>query len=343
MTEISVILPCFNVSKYLDRCMESLVAQTIGVEKLEIILVDDASTDDTWDIIRRWESIYPDNVIAVHCDINGRLGKARNIGLSYVSCGYVAFVDSDDWIEPTYFEKLYSSSKEYNCDMVCCSYRRDFSDTLTYFDDLKTGKDDRFILFNEDYKRREASILASIPFYAWGKLIRRDFLIKNELYFPERLAYEDNIWGPLLPFCADGVYFLEEALYHYYVNSNSLVLKKDADYHVDLLTVHLKLWDEYLIRGLYPKYKDEIEYNFLYTCALGFIKILANRYEHPSFSQYMLMRSIVLEKIPDYRSNRYIKNGDIKEFHLALIEMLYKNIDRKSFYDMLEAVKKSGM
>ncbi len=343
MKKISVIIPCYNVSGFLDRCMISVTRQTFDIADLEIILIDDASTDDTWDKIQIWEKRFSENVIAVHCDKNGGLGRARNTGLSYASSEWVCFLDSDDYLEFSYFEKLYTIAVREECDVVCCRFRREFSSELTMFEKTATGNEDCFLVLDTPDRIRQVSVLASIPMYAPMKLIKRNLLMDNSLFFPERLAYEDNLWASLLPYYAKRVYILEEALYHYYVNEGSLVLKKDADYHVDLLTVHMKLWDEYLIRGLYPEYKDEIEYNFLYTCFLGFLKILANRFEHPDYSQYLLMKYMVLQRIPDFRSNRYIKNGDIKEFHLALIEMLDRDVDKKGFEDILEAIRRSGM
>ena len=106
MAEISIIIPCYNVEKYLMRCFLSLKNQTIGIENLELIFVDDASTDDTWDIIQKIENKYSQNVIAVHCDENGRQGRARNIGMTYATAEYIGFVDSDDWVEPNMFEIL---------------------------------------------------------------------------------------------------------------------------------------------------------------------------------------------------------------------------------------------
>ena len=79
MKKLSVIVPCYNVEQYIDRCMESLVNQTLDKSEYEIILVDDASEDSTWEHIESWEKQYPELVIAVHCDENGKMGRARNI------------------------------------------------------------------------------------------------------------------------------------------------------------------------------------------------------------------------------------------------------------------------
>ncbi len=79
--KISVIIPCYNVGNYIDRCMASIAVQTLGVENLEIIFIDDASTDDTWERLQRWEKRFPDNILLIHSDVNGKPGAARNIGL----------------------------------------------------------------------------------------------------------------------------------------------------------------------------------------------------------------------------------------------------------------------
>ena len=109
---ISIIIPCFNTAEYLPQCMESLEKQTIGFDKLQFIFVDDASTDDnkTWNCIVQFEHIHPNEVIAVHLDENRAQGGAKNIGISYAEAEYIGFVDSDDWIEPDMYQKLYELS-----------------------------------------------------------------------------------------------------------------------------------------------------------------------------------------------------------------------------------------
>ncbi len=341
--KISIILPCYNVSKYLDRCMTSIVDQTLGFDNLEIILVDDCSTDDTWEKINEWEQKYSENIIAVHLDVNSRQGKARNVGLSYASGNWIGFVDSDDWIEPTYFEKLLAAAKENDADIAYCRLGRDKSQELSYFEDTSLEEKSRLLVMDTDEKQKMFAFGASISFPPHSKLFKKSFLIDNELFFPENLAYEDCCWGSLIYYYAKRVYILEEKLYHYFVNDTSTVMVKNADYHVDMLTVHIKLWDEYLARGLYPKYKDEIEYNFLYTCYLGFIKVLALRYAEPSFSQFKLLKQIVLERIPDWKDNIYIKNKDIIPLHLEIIKLLDTDVDKGSFFKLMDAVKASGM
>ena len=103
---ISVIIPCYNVEKYIDRCLTSLERQTVGMNSLEIICLDDKSADGTLDKLHEWEKKYPDNICIVELPDNGRQGRARNIGLEYATCEWVAFIDSDDWWNLTILRSL---------------------------------------------------------------------------------------------------------------------------------------------------------------------------------------------------------------------------------------------
>lgn len=104
--KISVIVPCYNCAEYVSNCINSILNQTIGFENIELLLIDDASTDNTSDILKKYEERYPDNIGVILCEKNGRQGTARNIGLQYASGEYVSFVDSDDWIRSDMYERL---------------------------------------------------------------------------------------------------------------------------------------------------------------------------------------------------------------------------------------------
>lgn len=102
---ISAIIPCYNVEKYIDRCLSSVVQQSIGMEHMQIILVNDASTDNTLEKLLLWETRYSDNILVITYEQNIRQGGARNIGLNYATGDYIGFVDSDDWIEPDMYDR----------------------------------------------------------------------------------------------------------------------------------------------------------------------------------------------------------------------------------------------
>ncbi|MDO4303337.1 MAG: glycosyltransferase family 2 protein [Bacillota bacterium] len=335
MADISIIIPCYNAAPYIDRCLTSVINQTLPLHFLQIICVDDASTDDTWQHLQHWEQSYPDNITLVHCETNGMLGTARNIGMQYVDTPWVSFIDADDWIEPNYYEKMFSIALQCDCDMVSCQMERDPSPDLTYLTHTETGKDSGLIVISNTIQRRSYFISASTNNSAWGKLIRTDILKNNDIYFPNHLAYEDNYWAPLLYLSVNRIYLLEEKLYHYYVNPKSITLTKDADYHIDLLTVNIMKWQELKKRNLFKDYKSELEYNFIDSCYFSFVRILVLRYQIPSYSLFQLCKNIVLEHIPDYHTNPYATNMT-KDFYKLVLEALETPISKSEFYDLVK-------
>ena len=124
MKEISLIVPCYNAIKYIDHFMEALEAQTIGINQLEVIFVDDASTDATFQKLCEWEQRYPESIMVVHCEKNGKQGAARNIGIEYASAEYLAYADIDDVMDPCMYEKLLIAAKQQECDLVVCRSKK---------------------------------------------------------------------------------------------------------------------------------------------------------------------------------------------------------------------------
>ena len=342
MPKISVIVPCYNVEKYIDRCLQSMTVQSFGLENLEIICIDDASTDGTWQKLQEWEKRYPEHVMVVHCDVNGKQGTCRNIGLHYSSAPYVSFVDADDWLERDYFEKLYAPVVLEDYDVVACSYQRDSSEGLTYFEQRETGKESRGLMIDSVDKRKTFFNLYSCGHPVWGKIIKKQLLEENEVDFPEQITYEDAYFEALLHFYVNRLYLVEEQLYHYYVNPSSTILQKNADYHVDWLTVQLVKWRTWEQRGLLQDYREELEYEFLWSCYLGFLKLLAFRYETPSYPLFQLAREITLRFIPDYRQNKYAEDG-FTEFQQLLLQTLYLPIDKIQFAQIMDLVKRHGV
>ena len=116
MAKISIIVPVYNVSKYLKRSLDSLINQTL--KDLEIIIVNDGSTDNSLDICQEYASL--DNRIKVISKENGGLSSARNYGLRYVTSDYVAFIDSDDYVALDMFETMYGELQNNICDTIFC-------------------------------------------------------------------------------------------------------------------------------------------------------------------------------------------------------------------------------
>lgn len=337
MRKISVIIPCYNVASYIDRCMTSIVMQTIGMDSLEIICIDDASTDDTWNCLQKWEQCYPDHILLVRQEVNRRQGSARNFGLSISSAGWIAYVDADDWLEPDYLEQLYTSVVQTTCDVAVCGWRSDRSDSLVYFGQgLESQK--QYVTVDTKELTKHIFINKSLSIAAWGKLIRRDFLVDHGIFFPEGLTYEDEYWMPLLHIYAVNICFVNKPLYHYFVNDGSVLHSENMDYQMDWLTVQSMKWTDYCRRGILREYREEMEYDLLYSTVNLLGRIIYD-HDRQSFSYFRLLGEFVRKCVPDYRKNSYMER--FSEGQHMFFNMLYSSPDRALFQYFVEKMRNS--
>lgn len=166
--KVSVIVPCYNAEAYIDRCMRSLVRQTLGMKKIELILVDDASGDGTVDKLKIWERRFPESIAIICCEENGRQGRARNIGMEYVTAPYVCFVDADDWVEPEMLEDMLHVMEKTEVDVVIGQAGRDRGDgTFLFTLDVFENQRNQVVKVDSVSARKER-ILYGMGAGIWG-------------------------------------------------------------------------------------------------------------------------------------------------------------------------------
>lgn len=321
MAIISVIIPCYNVEKYVKRCFESLENQTIGIENMELIFVDDASTDNTWNIIQQFENMYPDNIIAIHCDENGRQGKARNIGMTYATAEYIGFVDSDDWVEPDMYEILLREMMDNNRDIVYCKFFRDDGSKPK---EHKLDKKVANLLVDTCEKRKEFICSNCLGYGVWDKIYKKNFLIDNNIFFPENVAYEDIFFSVLYYMYAERIAIVNYELYHYFVNSESTVLKKNVGYHDDILMVLKLRVDEYKRRKLLSQYREEIELDILLSGFLAALKVMFLRYDSIPYEMYTELCDYINAEFPKACDNIYIGRYIPEKYRILLPLLKHK-------------------
>ena len=112
MKKVSVIIPCYNVEIFIDRAVTSMLKQTIGFDNIEVIMVNDCSTDNTLQKLKEYEAKYPDSIMLISLEQNVKQGAARNIAVQYATGEYVCYMDADDYLVPKALEKLYRAAKE---------------------------------------------------------------------------------------------------------------------------------------------------------------------------------------------------------------------------------------
>lgn len=329
MPLISVIIPCYNVEAYIDRCMETVVNQTIGVEQLEIILVNDASTDNTLNRIQEWEKRFPDNIIVVTYENNICQGGARNIGIKYASADYIGFVDADDWIEKDMYEVLYEPLKNQKYDVVrgkfvCEAFPGEADVNIAGQEDhiFTFDKAGEFYLYKvEDEQKGIAGEFGSIC----TAIFRKNIIIDNNIWFPEGLRYEDNYWDSILRLYIGSMYLLDKIIYHYFINIQSTVRLKNAKYHFDRFAIETSIIEEYIKRGAFSNYRDELEKTFMERFYFNTVHIIFTRFDYIP-DVFVFMKQKILQYFPDYKKNPYYEKWDGIE--LLLLDLLEMDIER---------------
>ena len=331
---ISVIIPCYNVEKFIDRCFDSIVNQTIGMDKLEIIMIDDASGDGTWNKLAEYEKKYPDDVMIIHLDQNSRQGTARNIGIKYSSCDYVTFVDSDDWIEPNMLEVLYSEILDDTVDFSMCLYGMDRGNAKFQ---TKSVLPKRYLIDN-DQKRKVFITCMSIGTSPCAKLFRKSFLTDNNIEFAEGISYEDHPFILLTYLCAVKFSIIEECLYHYYVNEQSTVNMLNSKRHYDIVASDIISWDKCQTRGFVDKYQNELEYYFLQVGFLAPLRHLLNRFSKVPMDLFLKIKESTLDRVPNYTGNPYLEEY-MTPINKILLELLEADVNEQELTQILEAVE----
>ena len=217
---LSIIVPVYNMTAEgkLEYCLNSLIDQTLK-DKYEIIAVDDASTDNSLEILKEFEKRYPDKMRIISYPDNRHQGGAKNEGIKASTGEWIGFVDSDDWISPDYYEKLITRGEETGADIVGCCY------SLVYEHTMEVGKPVRPDLtditgdFTKEKRKKFLNNLSSMV----TKVYRASLIKDNNLFFPEKIFYEDNAAGPVWAMYYKHFEYVDEPLYYYYQHGTSTV------------------------------------------------------------------------------------------------------------------------
>lgn len=286
---VSIIVPVYNVEKYLEKCLESLISQTW--KNLQIIVVNDGSTDSSAEIIS--EYIKKDRRIEAYEKENGGLSDARNFGLQYVKGQYVEFVDSDDYLEVTAIEQLVTTAVNTNADIIESAYYQDFGN----YKKLKTIS-----------HHMENGYLAFGCTSACNKLYSVSLLINSKVSFLKGIIYEDvNFNAKLTPFVKNKA-FVDIPLYNYVQRAGSIC----HNYDMKIKEMHNSLGNIktfYESNGFFETYKEGLEYLFIKEL-YGSSFVRARHIKDKQLRKKVLKdnREFLEQNFPHYTRNLYLRN-----------------------------------
>lgn len=246
---VSVIVPVYNVEKYLARCIDSILNQTL--KNIEIILVNDGSTDSSPVICDGYKNKY-ENIKVIHKE-NNRVSAARNDGIKVAKGKYIGFVDSDDWIESEMFESMYKVAEDTKSDFAMCDFKKiGIGNEYIVSQPIREGYYDRNMIEKELFSCM--IMFENIEFPPTISnctcLFRRELLLNNDIYYDEDIHYcEDSIFGSKVMYHANSFYYMKgKYFYNYFYNPNSTTT-----------TCNMKKWDSYL--KINSRLKEEFKDN----------------------------------------------------------------------------------
>lgn len=332
--QLSIIIPVYNVAPYLRRCLDSIVHQTL--RDIEIICVDDGSTDDSPAILAEFAA--RDERIIIITKKNGGLSSARNAGLEAAHAEWIAFVDSDDSVEPHTYEQAIACMTE-GVDLVIFGIQ-----VHCPFD---AGMQQEFqAALNLKYSGKQTTcyeLIRQCGHSAWNKIYKRDLIRQHQLQFPDYLRYEDTYFFYLYALYTRSIFFLPDYLYHYHIRQNSIMgdtyaqKKGIAIQHVSIAErfysycFHHKLLEQHdhyvgsiimwLIDQALIYEHDASERRITYICAENFLAL-----HQPTFLRYADL-AFAYDLL-----HAHIRRFEVKRLVGGLIKIKQSDRHRKYFF-----------
>ena len=309
---LSIIVPIYNVEKYLRKCLESLVSQNLC--DMEIILVNDGSPDNSQMIIEEYESAFP--FVKGFVKENGGLSDARNYGITKASGDYIAFVDSDDYVDRQMFKSMLEIAEKGNFDIVVCDFEE------IYPDHIRQGSS----RLKQDLKSRQEVKAHMCDIYpsVWNKLYKRSLF--ETIRFKKNVWFEDvEMFYRMLPF-VNSIGVIHEPFYKYMQREGSISKSNDMRiFHcLDNWNGVLQYYKEY---GFFEEYYHELEYSYVRYIYATFVKA-AIKFDRDLYDK-AVNKAIdnVKTNFPGYKKNKYfyksVKGWYLLMFNKIIARLLY--------------------
>lgn len=315
MPKVSIIVPIYNVEEYLKRCLDSLINQTL--EDIQIILVNDGSKDDSGEIAKKYAKKNPSKMVYLQKE-NGGLSDARNYGIKYATGEYIAFLDSDDYVEKDTYEVMYNKAKEEKADYVECNFIWEYPN--------KKRVDKQYTYTNKK------EMLSFVRVVAWNKLIKRNIIVENNLEFPKGLRYEDVEFTYKLIPLINNFSYVDKEFIHYVQRDNSIANVQN-ERTAEIFTVLDNVINYYKENNLYEEYKEELEYNYVRYLLCSSLKRIC-KIKNKEKRKELIKKTWdkLYSNFPNWKENKILNNTPMaKNTYMKTINKFSYNIYTKIF------------
>lgn len=296
MKKVSVIVPVYNVEEYIDKCLDSLVNQTL--DDIEIIVVNDGTKDNSQEIIDEYVKKYPKKVFS-YIKENGGLSSARNFGMKKAKGEFIGFVDSDDYVEYDMYEQLYNKAKETKADVVCCQ--------ATYRYNIHA---DKKIFTHPEYFgtsiSKEPRILIQAKSYAWNKIYKRELWDKFE--FPTQ-HFEDSAVVYNVLYTAKKIECVNLPLYNYIKERPGAITSDISPKIYDMFKSCDHILEFYKKQKDWDKIKDVVEEVCIRHLRIRLLYIYNSKNRKLTWKYYNDTIKYLKKNIPNYKKNYCLQYG----------------------------------
>lgn len=300
--KVSIIIPVYNVANYLPECLDSLIAQTF--KDIEIICFNDASTDNSLEILKDYAS-KDGRIKIIDSPVNIRQGGGRNRGIRASKGEYIMFVDSDDWVTTNYVETLYQTAVNNDSDIV----------TADYFES-KNGKINEISLLGKHNERLSTEQLKRKILINGCRLVtsifKKELFLKNDLFFPEGVIYEDNAIGPALFLSARKLTKIDKSIYYYRIGNTSTTRSKDNYQFFDRLQTSIMMFNNTKRIGVYDTFEEEIKRLFIRLFYIYSICGAIYSFTNPCFTKISYIRKNVTMYVTEAEINKELQRAGLK-------------------------------
>lgn len=303
MVKISVILPVYGVSAYIEKCTASLLSQTL--QEMEFLFVDDHGPDNSIELVQKMIENHPrkDQFRFLKPEHNMGAGMARNFGIPYATGEYISFVDSDDWVEPTMFEELYNKASALHTDLCCCQMQKVYPDG--HKGDILQNPHIPEGPITQESRRHFLSNYVSL-FASF--IYRREWILEKQIAFPEDRCADDSYFVSCVVMQAQSISYVDKPFYQYLIRPGSVCTTKDSTKYQKRLTVFGKLMSYAKQQNIYQEFQPEVD--FLYI-KKGYLSSVFNYITNSTTPTSQTIRSIkdeLVKQVPHYKDNPYLKS-----------------------------------
>ncbi len=287
--KVSVIVPVYNAEKFLARCLESLVNQT--QTDLEIVVINDGSTDNSQSIIDQFQQRYPQ--IKAYKTENQGIAATRNYGLSKITGEYFGFLDSDDYADSSMFEELYNTAKKEDAEIVVSNF------TWIYPHKEVLQKEGPYLVGKEMIIHLFATL--------WNKLYKTEWVMQTQLQFPVGNRYEDAYFLYCITPRVKKLAFVDQAFVSY-VQHDASITHTHNNQVKNMITVFELIVEYYKENGWYDQYKEELEYlHIRFFLGNSFLRSSQIQDKDDRRQTILLGWNLLNKSFPTWKKNRYLK------------------------------------